>query len=531
MIYSQYYFACEKERKQGEIFMNKKSLFTLAMAASVVTPTIVAPVSAATLQFSDVSTNSYAHDAIYDLVAKNVIKGFEDSTFRPSGTVTRGQFAAMLARALDLPKADSSFADLPKTKALYDEVSRAAAAGIILGNQGNVNSDAPVTRADIAVMLDRAINLKADITEKVSTDTFLGFKDAGSVPQYAQEAMKRMTYYKIYEGKSDKTIASFETADRASASVLVSRALDLIENPPTEDGGVVTNPENPSDGGTVTNPTTPTTPEIPSTGGGGVVTNPSETDYTKMTPAQLAETYGGLVVVERISPIIPTQQFRTVDYWQGYYDNAQKWGYQQTPEEYLEERKVGMINFFNSSYSNYYPKYEVISINGVAYKNSPYYSEKLTGRLPLVIPSQPSNSGQFLIDVHFDSPDFVTYTKESVKLTSLIDIPVAFNDDYIVNINEIFKNATGVNLTNSGLTLTYNGNVVVLTNGSDSIKVNGETKTLKKAVEVKNGSVYAPIRQLAEYLTLDVRYVQSTIREDRLEIANYPLEMLEGVWR
>ncbi|HSP23378.1 MAG TPA: S-layer homology domain-containing protein, partial [Planococcus sp. (in: firmicutes)] len=52
-------------------------------------------------QFTDVSVNMKAHDAIYQVLGANIAAGYRDRTFRPTAPTTRGQFSAFLARGLE----------------------------------------------------------------------------------------------------------------------------------------------------------------------------------------------------------------------------------------------------------------------------------------------------------------------------------------------------------------------------------------------------------------------------------------------
>lgn len=51
--------------------------------------------------FTDVGPNMKAYEHIQRLVAARITGGFPDGTYRPNEVVTRGQFAAFLARSLD----------------------------------------------------------------------------------------------------------------------------------------------------------------------------------------------------------------------------------------------------------------------------------------------------------------------------------------------------------------------------------------------------------------------------------------------
>lgn len=57
-----------------------------------------------TPEFSDVSSNSYAANAIAALVDLGAINGYSDGTFKPKKTITREEFAAILVSAFSLER-------------------------------------------------------------------------------------------------------------------------------------------------------------------------------------------------------------------------------------------------------------------------------------------------------------------------------------------------------------------------------------------------------------------------------------------
>lgn len=79
--------------------------------------------------------------------------------FCPDQPITRGQMAAFLARALELPAANNVFADTADHPFRH-EIARLAAAGITRGCDPPANTrfcpGEPVTRAEMAVFLVRA---------------------------------------------------------------------------------------------------------------------------------------------------------------------------------------------------------------------------------------------------------------------------------------------------------------------------------------------------------------------------------------
>lgn len=51
--------------------------------------------------FKDLPPNTPVYDAVNKILAANITSGYPDNTFRPNGKVTRGQFAAFMARGLE----------------------------------------------------------------------------------------------------------------------------------------------------------------------------------------------------------------------------------------------------------------------------------------------------------------------------------------------------------------------------------------------------------------------------------------------
>gem|GEM_PF-2943397 len=476
----------------------KKKNFAGALAFAALLAGAI-PAFAADSDFRDVPKSSYAYSAIVELAERGVVSGYSDGTFHPNETVTRGQFAGMIARAFNLPKGSSHFKDVPKSKALYEEISKAADAGIIKGTGGNFYPDRPVTRADMAVMLDRAMNLKGNFKEEGN----LKFKD--NVPAYALESVKRMVSYGVIQGKTNGTFAPGEYADRASSSVLVSRALQVIER-------------------NETNPSNPTGPSTPS--------NPSDKvpDYVNMSLAQLHEKYGDWTLVRRIDGMVPGGGIETDDLLKTYYNelHQSKDAYKSLPdpEDYLKEQ-IEYLKPEKTLISAHYPDYEVISFNGKAYKDSEIYNSPYPEGHPvlLTMPSQPTEPNQYWIDLHIPYTQFGVYGHDKVTVGQ-VQPTYTKSGVLMVDIKGLFAQVPTVTVSNDGKTVQYNGTTIKLTPGSNEIQVNGESKTLSVDVEDKNGTIYVPGREFAKELGWYTRLIPIF---KRLEFSSYPLPQFEGL--
>jgi hypothetical protein len=164
-----------------------------------------------TVRFSDVPYNhrSFAH--INTLVDLGIINGYNDNTFRPNNTLTRAQAAIMIARAIGLSTegVSSNFSDVPSTHSAYKFISAAEKAGIINGyNDGTFRPNAPITRAQIAVMIQRAFQVQTSGTQMSFTDVPEGYAPKKFIEILASQ--------KIVNGYSDGTFKPLNNVTQSS---------------------------------------------------------------------------------------------------------------------------------------------------------------------------------------------------------------------------------------------------------------------------------------------------------------------------
>lgn len=120
--------------------------------------------------FSDVSKNDWYTDYIGYLSKYDIIKGYEDGTFRPNNNVTRAEFVAMTVRCYDLfneignGSATLKYNDLTGSHWAYKDIAYATSEKWLNGYaDGSFKPDINITRAEVVTVVNRATDRNADV--------------------------------------------------------------------------------------------------------------------------------------------------------------------------------------------------------------------------------------------------------------------------------------------------------------------------------------------------------------------------------
>ena len=104
--------------------------------------------------FSDIADSSYA-DAINTLAVYGLVSGYEDGSFHPEETVTRAEFASMVASALNLRvPTQNYFSDVAEDAWYADAVNAMAAKGFFAGDgSATFRPDDTITYEEMVTVL------------------------------------------------------------------------------------------------------------------------------------------------------------------------------------------------------------------------------------------------------------------------------------------------------------------------------------------------------------------------------------------
>ena len=141
-----------KNRKITKLF--------LCMLSLVLILTVYSPVAKANSSFTDIKTSHPNYADIMKMKEQGFITGYPDGTFRPQEQISRKHVAKLLNAAVKLPALQSDkqvYKDLPKSHPYFVPIMKLTEAGIFSGGlEGKFNPDAPMTRIQMAKVLDIA---------------------------------------------------------------------------------------------------------------------------------------------------------------------------------------------------------------------------------------------------------------------------------------------------------------------------------------------------------------------------------------
>jgi subtilisin family serine protease len=164
----------------------------------------------------------WAQKNIASLVNRSIASGYGDYTFRPNHSISRSEAIALIAQAFRLQDTASvSFKDLNNKHWAYGYIRQGVEAGIIAGYEDNTfRPDQAISRAEMAVMIAKALKLKGTRTE--GTIPFVDINQNNWATPFIRE-MKSKGYI---EGYANGTYLPNGKATRAEYVTLLIGAID-----------------------------------------------------------------------------------------------------------------------------------------------------------------------------------------------------------------------------------------------------------------------------------------------------------------
>ena len=198
--------------------MHHIRLFKWLTAAALGTVLAVVPAMA----FTD-TEGHWAEESIQKWSEEyRIIQGYEDDTFRPDASITRGAFAGIMDRFLkfQLISEPETFSD---TAGNYWEsaILKLHAAGVYLGTNGKALAGNTITRQQAVTMIARAFQIEAETAN-------LPYGDADRSAEYARPAVAEMTARGYINDSRDGNFRPTDPITRAEIINILSNMIHTL---------------------------------------------------------------------------------------------------------------------------------------------------------------------------------------------------------------------------------------------------------------------------------------------------------------
>lgn len=151
-----------------------------------------------------------------------VLQGYDDGSFRPDASITRGAFAGILDRFLQFQSAApaGTFSDTKENR-WEDSILKLNAAGVYLGSDGKALPGDSITRQQAMTMVARAFQLGG-------TDNTLTYLDEAQIASYARPYIAELTARGWITDALDNRFRPTEALTRAELVNLLNNMIQVL---------------------------------------------------------------------------------------------------------------------------------------------------------------------------------------------------------------------------------------------------------------------------------------------------------------
>ncbi|WP_165859294.1 S-layer homology domain-containing protein [Desulfofundulus salinus] len=185
--------------------------------------------------FADIAGH-WAQKEIEIMATKGFVAGVGDNKFAPEATVTRAEFAAILARMAGLtadPDGAKRFNDVPQNAWYCGMVGAAAKAGLVRGTgEHSFAPNEPITREQMAAMMVRLMAREGQdmgIGEADAARILAGFEDAASISPWARNSVALVVREQVMKGRAQARFIPAGNTTRAEATVVLYRVWQKLQ--------------------------------------------------------------------------------------------------------------------------------------------------------------------------------------------------------------------------------------------------------------------------------------------------------------
>ena len=158
-----------------------------------------------------------------------ITNGYSDGTFRPSRSISRGEFTLMVCRAFgfDTYGGASGFPDVPAGSPYAGAVATARSMGIVEGSGGRFRPDSAITRQSAMTIICRAMKAAGEKVPARGSVALSAYSDQAQIASHARASVAALVSLGVVKGSSDMRINPTKSISRAEMAVILHRVLTL----------------------------------------------------------------------------------------------------------------------------------------------------------------------------------------------------------------------------------------------------------------------------------------------------------------
>jgi len=186
----------------------------------------------AAILMKDAAPEGWYHEALDYVVGQDIMLPDEDMAFRPGDEATHWEIVDTLHRAAGSPGTDLSVSDLPfhdvPSQTRYAEaICWAYEKGLVAGRpEGAFYGTAGVTRQELVLMLYRSAKMEG---KSGVSGSLAGYTDAGSVAEWAAEAMRWAVGTGLIKGNGANELSPADGVTRAETAQILMQYMKQVQ--------------------------------------------------------------------------------------------------------------------------------------------------------------------------------------------------------------------------------------------------------------------------------------------------------------
>ncbi|WP_434749665.1 S-layer homology domain-containing protein [Paenibacillus amylolyticus] len=167
-------------------------------------------------------TSHWAEKELNEWINSGYLSGYQDGTYRPNDTISRGELMALINRAFTLKEtADITFTDLKESNWAYEQAAIAVQAGYVTGYEdGTIRAGNKISREEAASMIAKLLSLKLDAVNSLEQ-----FSDTTDIAEWSKPAVSALLSQGIITGYPDGSYRPKGSITRAESVIALARAL------------------------------------------------------------------------------------------------------------------------------------------------------------------------------------------------------------------------------------------------------------------------------------------------------------------